>query len=176
MNAAKARLTQTFKFLKELNDLRNPVPRDLSSYGKLFWIDDWPIHPLIEVQRGDRSEEDDESNDAEMEPLIRIRRANLTPCPKPPEMLDDWLKPGWQSVEAEPDVLTSRNSEDKERGSTTIAFEEDQQRVAALSEWTRARSKWVAAERPAVAARKLFEEIHALWTSFSEKVNEQSWC
>jgi len=76
MNVAKARLTQTFRFLKELNDLRNPVPRDLSGYANLFWIDEWPLHPFIEVRRGDREEEDDAGGDAELEPLIRIRRAN----------------------------------------------------------------------------------------------------
>ena len=30
---AKSRLVQTFKFLKELNELRNPVPRDISTYA-----------------------------------------------------------------------------------------------------------------------------------------------
>ncbi len=169
MNVAKARLTQTFRFLKELNDLRNPVPRDLSGYANLFWIDEWPLHPFIEVRRGEREEEDDAGGDAELEPLIRIRRANLTPCPKPPEALDGWLKPGWQSVEAEAAVLESRNFQDKQKGSITIAFEDDQQRVTALNEWTAARDKWAVAERPAVAARKLFEEIHALWTAMQRE-------
>lgn len=98
MTLAKSRLTQTFKFLKELNELRNPVPRELSGDAKLLWIDDWPVHPFVEVRRGDRGEEDDGDVEAEPEPLIRIRRANLTTCPKPPDVLDGWLKPGWQSV------------------------------------------------------------------------------
>jgi hypothetical protein len=169
MNAAKTRLAQTFKFLKELNDLRNPVPRDLSGYGKLFWIDDWPTHPLIEVRRGDHRDEDNESGEAEVEPVIRIRRADVTPCPKPPDVLDGWLNPGWQSLEAEPEVLGSRNFEDREKGSTTIAFESDHQRVAALREWTEVRSRWAEAEQPAVAARKLFEEIHTLWSSIQRE-------
>jgi hypothetical protein len=33
---AQSRLTQVFKFLKALNELRNPVPRDL------FLIPNWP--------------------------------------------------------------------------------------------------------------------------------------
>ncbi|HVA80522.1 MAG TPA: AAA domain-containing protein [Candidatus Binataceae bacterium] len=169
INAAKARLTQTFKFIKELNDLRNPVPRDLSGYGKLFWVDEWPTHPLIEVRRGDHNDEDDGSGEAEPEPLIRIRRADLTPCPKPPEALDGWLKPGWQSVEAEPELLESRNFQDKHNGSITTAFGDDQQRVMALSAWAEGRSKWAAAERPALAARKLFEEIHALWSALQRE-------
>jgi hypothetical protein len=170
MNVAKARLTQTFKFLKELNDLRNPVPRDLLGYTTQFWLDEWPAHQFIEVRRGDSAEEDEDAgSEAELEPLIRIRRASLTPCPKPPEALDGWLKPGWQSVEAEVLVLESRNFQDKQKGSIAIAFEDARQRVAALNEWRATREKWVVAERPAVTARKLFEEIHALWTTMQRE-------
>ncbi len=31
------------------------------------------------------------SGDAEMVPIIRIKRAQLTPCPKPPNVLEPWL-------------------------------------------------------------------------------------
>ena len=36
-------------------------------------------------------------------------------------------------------------------------------------------NKWAAAERPAVAARKLFEEIHALWTEMQREGDQMSW-
>ena len=65
MNVAKGRLTQTFKFLKELNELRNPVPRETSDYAKILWVNEWPVHPFIEVRRGDRTEEDDEGDGQE---------------------------------------------------------------------------------------------------------------
>ena len=82
------------------------------------------------MRRGERNEEDDnESGEAELEPLIRIRRANLTPCPKPPEVLDGWLKPGWQSVETEAQVLASRYFPDEENGRITVAFEKNGRRV-----------------------------------------------
>jgi hypothetical protein len=42
---AKGRLTRVFKFLKALNELRNPVPRDLSAYSQILWLDRWPVHP-----------------------------------------------------------------------------------------------------------------------------------
>jgi hypothetical protein len=175
MNVAKSRLTQTFKFLKELNELRNPVPREISGYAKLLWINEWPAHPFIEVRRGERNEEnDDGSGEAELEPLIRIRRANLTPCPKPPEALDGWLKPGWQSVETEAEMLASRNFPNEENGSITVAFEEDEQRVTGLNVWAAVRTKWAAAERPAVAARKLFEEIHCSGQRCSVRVTVPS--
>jgi hypothetical protein len=127
MNITQNRLTQVFKFLTELNELRNPVPQDMSTYAEVLRLDTWPAHPFIEVRRGDRTEEGDEAmGEAEPEPLIRIRRANLTSCPKPPELLDGWLQPGWQSAEAQVEVLASRNFPDKENGSKTVAFEDDE--------------------------------------------------
>src|SRR5947207_1347085 len=99
VNVAKNRLSQTFRFLKELNELKNPIPREISEYPKVLGIDQWPSHPFVEVRRGDRAD-DDSPEGSPIEPLIRVRRANLTSCPKPPEALDGWLKSGWQSVDA----------------------------------------------------------------------------
>jgi very-short-patch-repair endonuclease len=170
MDVAQNRLTQVFKFLKELNELRNPVPRDMSGYAEVFRLETWPLHPLIRVRRGDPVEEDDElSSAAELEPLIRIKRAPLTPCPNPPDSLDGWLKPGWQSVEAEAEVLAARNFPDKEKGTVTVAFEDNAARVLARDRWAVARSEWVAAELPAIEARQIFERIHALWTKMQRE-------
>jgi len=170
MPIAQSRLTQVFKFLKELNELRNPVPREMTAYPEVLRLDTWPAHPFIEVRRGDRIEEDNDAvSETAMEPLIRIRRANLTLCPSPPELLDGWLKPGWQSAEAQVEMLASRNFPDKKEGTETVAFENDEERVIAFNEWTIARTKWAAAEQPAIAARKLFERIHALWTTMQRE-------
>ena len=91
---AHSRLTKVFRFLKELDELRNPVLRDTSSYPAVLKIDEWPVHPCIEIRRGDpiSDEEPSESlDDADMLPLIRIKRAQLSQCPKPPPVLDSWL-------------------------------------------------------------------------------------
>ena len=72
---AKSRLVQTFKFLKELNELRNPVPRDTSAYAQVMRLDSWPKHPCIVVRRGDRQDEEDTgAGEVEMEPLVQIQR------------------------------------------------------------------------------------------------------
>ena len=48
----------------------------------MMWIDKWPIHTTIFVQRGEREDREDEADvDVEMEPTIRIQRARLTSCP-----------------------------------------------------------------------------------------------
>src|SRR3954471_1173205 len=96
---AESRLKQVFKFLKDLNLLRNPVPRDLAGYPIVIRIIAWPSHPCISVDRSDRDREKDGSADeVDTGPLISVRRPRVTPCPKPPEALTEWLQPGWQSV------------------------------------------------------------------------------
>jgi very-short-patch-repair endonuclease/transcription elongation GreA/GreB family factor len=171
MPDAIVRLTQVFKFLKELNELRNPVARDLSGYADVLRLDAWPMHPCIAVRRGDRIEEEDADAEAGMEPLIRIQRARLTPCPKPPLALDGWLKPGWQAANDEAAVLESRNFLDDEKKTVTVEFVDDGERVAALKVWNDARTKWCVAERPAIAALKIFERIHTLWSAMQREAD-----
>jgi very-short-patch-repair endonuclease len=169
-DVAQSRLTQVFKFLKALNELRNPVPRDLSAYSQILRLDAWPLHPNIIVQRGDREdEEDDADTDAEMEPIIRIQRARLTSCPSPPARLDGWLKPNWQIIDAEVEVLESRNFINQEKETITVGFVDAPERVEALNLWKATRAEWALAERPAIAARQLFERIHALWTTMQRE-------
>lgn len=163
------RLAQVFKFLKELHELRNPVSRDLGPYSQVLRIDAWPLHPTVVVRRGDRTDDADESGDAEMEPLIRIARAVLTACPAPPASLDGWLNPGWQDANADAEVLESRNVRDDKDATVTIAFADDYERVAALKSWTAVRARWAEAERPAIAARQVFDRIHVLWTAMQRE-------
>ena len=170
LHRAKGRLVQTFKFLKELTELRNPVQRELDDYAEVFRLDSWPVHPCITVRRGDPSEEDDQdAAGKELEPIVRIGRATLTPCLKPPQLLDGWLKPGWEAVEVKVDVLRTRNFRDETRGTVTVGFSDDGARVVALNNWEATRTKWVEAERPAVSARLLFEKVYALWTKMQRE-------
>ena len=143
----------------------------MSDYASVLRLDSWPLHPCVVVRRGDREEESDADEDAdvEMEPLIRIKRPRLTPCPRPPDALEGWLKPGWQSVDGEADVLRLRNFVNQEKETITVAFDEDAQRVEALDSWLVTRANWVEAELPAISALKVFEQVHTLWTTMQRE-------
>jgi len=77
--------------------------------------------------------------------------------------LEGWLKPGWQFVDGEVATLEARNFQDQGQ-TVTNAFADDPERLRALNEWTAARTSWATAEEPTVAAWRLFERVHALWT------------
>lgn len=162
------RLTQVFKFLKELNELRNPVIRDLSGYAEVLKLDTWPQHPCIIPRVQSPAEEENDDADAEMEPLFRIRRAPLSACPQPPEILDGWLKPGWQSADGKAEVVYSRNLA-RDKKATPVAFSADPERVAAFDRWSLTRASWAEAEQPAISALKIFDQLHALWTTLQRE-------
>ena len=166
---AKQRLVQTFRFLKGLNELRNPVPRDLDG-SEVIRLAEWPAHPCIQVHRGDPIDvvEDDDEN-ADPEPPIRIQRAKLTPCPRPPATLETWLNSGWDLATAKLEILESRNVRTASGDTTTARFVDDPSRVAALRSWTVVRDRWAEAERPALAARAVFERAHELWTKLQRE-------
>ena len=167
---AQSRLTQIFRFLKGMSELRYPITKDLSNYTMIYRLSAWPVHPCINICWGDSPDDADaESTSADPEPLIRIRRASLTPCPKPPAILIDWLKPGWESVDGKVEVLAAQNIQDQHQQTLTIAFAQEPNRVAALERWSAERAKWEAAERPAVEARELFEKVRGLWSDLQRQ-------
>lgn len=96
--------------------------------------------------------------------------AQLSHCPKPPPVLNSWLKPNWHLLDAEPEVLSVQNVPDK-TGTVSWQFTDDKERVAAFDEWKARRANWVEGELPAVAAREIFERIHALWMMVQREGN-----
>ena len=168
---SRERLVRTFKFLRALAERRTPERRDLDRYPQVLRLDAWPAHPCIAVRRGNTS--DDEEGDTTnkgLKPIIRIARAKLTPCPEPPHLLKEWLKPGWEAVDEEVEVLQSRNFRAiRNRETVTVEFTDDHERVSAFNSWKAARMKWIEAERPALSARKIFENIYALWTTMERE-------
>jgi hypothetical protein len=97
---AHSRLTKVFKFLKELDELRNPVQRDTSSYPAVLKIDEWPVHPCIEIRRGDPTADEglnESADEAEMVPW-RASGSRL-------------LLPFWLALKAEALHLSGRTCE-----------------------------------------------------------------
>ncbi len=135
MDAAKGRLKQVFKFLRELNDLRNPVPRESLRIRNYFLArrvacssirrsTTRAIGPTTTMIR----------NKDQPLPLVRIRRADLTSCPEPPASLDGWLKVTWMSAEGTSQFLDARNRT-KNDVTETVQFVDDARRVNDLKLW-----------------------------------------
>lgn len=110
------RLLKIFEFLKTYLDLRYPHVRDISQQMRVLWLNDLAQHPAIEVLHPN-SDPDRESDD-ESDIILRITRPSLTHCPTPPAAIVDWLKPGWQEIDAYAEVQSSRTAREKDEFAT----------------------------------------------------------
>lgn len=160
------KILQVFGYLKALNEYRNPAKRQLKEHTWSFWLDDLPDHPDVQrVLR--RKPAADDSQDAANEPdagvILRVRRANLTQCPPPPESLRDWLHRGWEQPENdEVRCIESLNETDQEGETVIIRFEDDLQRESDKVAWSALRKKWRTNELPARRAMRIFEQLYEL--------------
>lgn len=87
------RLKQVFQYLKAVNELRTPIVRQLNEQPWAFRLADLPGHPCI--GKGEES-------------VFSVRKPTLTPCPTPPAEILDWLKDGWQNIDAAVDYFATR--------------------------------------------------------------------
>jgi len=159
---AKSRLTQLFRFLQALDQLRNPVVRIVSEQLWSRWFDDLPKNECVELGRGRASVQDNsEESIAEAEAaeenyfILKARRPNITPCPEPPALLGERLEAGWQDINGNLELRPS----DSEGDTQGIADAEIQ---TAFNKFASDRRLWQEQERPVRAAMHLFEDLYSL--------------
>jgi transcription elongation GreA/GreB family factor/very-short-patch-repair endonuclease/uncharacterized small protein (DUF1192 family) len=160
---ARSKLLQIFGFLKEFNQLRNPVKRDVEKQPWYLWLDELPDHPSIRRGKGTATASGSSEGACSGDDFIlKVRRPTLTSAPEPPLSLFPWLMTGWNSPDRKPEVAPEK-TETLPNGSTrTIRFEDDPRRVEALAEYRQVHAAWAEAERPARAAMAVFEKLYAL--------------
>ena len=161
------RLTQIFKYLKEFDQIRNPVVRDLRSQRSLLWFRDLPAHPAVEKgvvhEDAPKETEDEIAAPDELPFVLRVGRAAVTLCPLPPSSIADWLRPGWREFDGAAVALEERNIPRQDGTAEFETFDAVLERVAAFTVWKITRTRWIENERPARAALKLFEKIYEIW-------------
>lgn len=182
MPNARDRTIQVFKFLKALNEHRNPAIRQITEQPWRMWLKDLPDHssirrsPIpepttINAEGGQADITAAAVNDSDF--LFRVRRPQLTSSPIPPSLLELWLHDGWQDPFAEVAFNNSINVTNDEDETVLIYFEEDAQRVQAFQSWKNMRDEWAENERPARKAFRIYErlyEVHSRIERESERV------
>ena len=100
----RSKLVQIFRYLQALNQLRNPVQREVSDQEWVLWLHDIPDHSSIRRgtigdsgEASDDSSEDDAVNSDDF--ILKVKRPAVTEPPDPPKDLLPWLQPGWQTVD-----------------------------------------------------------------------------
>src|SRR5690242_5131096 len=92
LRIARLRLTQLFRYLKSLNEFRNPVKRRIEEQPWVLWMRDLPSHDCVQigsVEHGEVSPTDglESENDQALigdDFVLKVRRPQLSPAPTPP--------------------------------------------------------------------------------------------
>src|SRR5256885_7616343 len=152
----RERIARVFRYLKALNEPRNPAKRDLSEQPWTLWFRHLPDHPLIQRRFSNGQEEADF--------VIKVGRPTFTQAPQPPLPIVDWLEGDWEEPEAEVTVY-----ETKANGAEPLRFDAEPRRVEAYERWKTQQQNWAATERPARATMKVFEQLYELYGRIEDR-------
>jgi len=154
------KIINLFEFLKQYNNIKNPVVTNIENQKWIKWMDNIPICENIINNIYNMDEESDI--------LFTILKPKLTECPNPPENLKEWIFNGWQNVDNEVEIKDSidkiEDINDKNKRVTVIYFKDDDERVKSLEEWKNIREVW---KRKEIISRKvdgIFNEFYMLYS------------
>lgn len=169
---SRSRLIQIFRYLQALNQLRNPIQREVNNQNWVLWFHDIPDHPFI--RRGIISDptttNDENAISSDDDFILKVKRPVLTDPPEPPKDLLPWLQSGWQNVDGKIVVqpaLTTGN------GNKTNKFTDEPRLKTLLDEWSKRREAWAIAERPVRATHAIFEKLYALYSQLEREGERQ---
>jgi very-short-patch-repair endonuclease len=156
LQVGRERIARVFRYLKALNEHRNPAKRNLSEQPWSLWISRLPNHPAVRL-RGDLDEAGEEGDF-----VLKVGRPTLTDAPEPPAPLFEWLEGSWEDPYVAVAISETRQVLMPDGRSETLRFDADGRRVEALERWRTLHDRWVQSERPARAAMHFFEKLYEL--------------
>lgn len=146
----RERSKRVFRFLRALNEQRNPVILQLTEQPWWFHLDDLPRHEAISYQIPD-------ADDMQAPFELTVRRADVAKPPPPPAILNEWIEGDWEDVGSEV-VIRDKRTRDVGEEDEEIWFDDDKERVSSYNAWLAKRTKWITSVR----ARQLFDELYEL--------------
>src|SRR3989475_10987192 len=98
----RERIARVFRYLKALNEHRNPAKRDLSEQPWTLWFRHLPDHPAIQRRFS--------KGDEEAHFVLKGTRAAVTHAPPPPPPVVGWLGGGRGGTGAGGTVLQEKRN------------------------------------------------------------------
>ncbi len=142
------RAVRLFRFLQEVQKLRNRPVRSVENYEKVIWLGDIPADPAVEVCRC-------EPETDSFEPLLTIDRVLSEPAPEPPELVAEWLG----DVDVADPESDPRPMEPGVTEGGVARFGDDPGLVASYNGWRGEWDRWASIEVVALRIRELYADI-----------------
>lgn len=149
---ARTKLINLFSFFKAVEERKTIPVRNIEERPwKLRWAD-LPEHRSLKIQTPATG------NDF----FFSLVRPEIHPCQPPPDVITDWLQPGWEAPEKPCEHIGQMTAFDDDGNPEVIHFDQAPERVVAWSEWAARRELWINDELPARATLRIWERLFAL--------------
>ncbi|TJX15136.1 hypothetical protein E9840_03475 [Tissierella creatinini] len=161
-----ATIKNIFNYLKDYNDIRNPVITDISRQIWHYKLSDLPsIDELWSVY---------DAKDFESLNILGIERPVILPCPSPDESILAWIDKAWDKLSVkEVPYIESKTSyekdEDDELVKTIEYFIDDKDRVEKYNAWLEKRKNWLESESPKEIGLKFYNNLFSLYSDFKRE-------
>lgn len=161
-----ANVKKVFNFLKDFNNMRNPVTTEVQKQNWYYDIGDLPnIEELWSIYH----EEDYESLK-----ILEVVRPILNPCPSPDETFKKWLHESWDEIEVETvDFIKSKTEKTRSKDGEIIEvienFKDNEDRVRDSEEWLEKRKEWRKDELPRKQVLDLYNDLYKLYSDMKRE-------
>ena len=161
-----AQISRIFNFLKDYNELSNPVITEIYKQKWSMKLSDLPqIKELWSVYR---------AQDFDGLKVLEIKRPVLEPCPAPDELIIEWLDGNWKKLNVEiiqyKEVLVKEVlNDDGNVEQIEENFIDDENRKKLFEEWTLKRINWRTVEIPKEQGLMLYNNLFKLYSDMKKE-------
>lgn len=151
-----AQVSNIFNFLKDFNELSNPV---ITEIGKQRWYLRVSNIPQIEEVWSVF-----DTKDFEELKILEVKRPDVEPCPAPHNLILDWIvgdwkKPSVESITYKEEIQREIKNEDGTTTQQVEYFTDNKDRVNNFENWIKKRERWRTVEFPKQMGLDLYHRL-----------------
>jgi hypothetical protein len=161
-----AKINTIFNFLKDYNELSNPVITEIDNQRWSLKLSNLPqIKELWSIYH---------TQDFAGTKILEVKRPVLTPCPSPDRLIIEWLDGNWKNLSLEnvqynEAIIKEIINEDGTVNRVEENFNEDEQRTQLFEEWKDQRNIWRTVEIPKKQGLDLYNGLFKLYSDMKKE-------
>lgn len=168
MEQDKEKLIKLFQFLKQYNEIKNPVILDIDKQNWHKDLDILPIHDNIV---------NNIYNTSETDVLLSVDKPVLKNCPTPPDIIKEWIEGDYnnpnktvthkKSITLNNPQYSIKDGDSKKN--IIINFEDSDEIVEAFNNWQEKRLIWSEEEILSRECEELYNELFSLYSTIRKE-------
>ncbi len=161
-----AQIKSIFNFLKEYNELTNPIVTEIDKQKWSLKLSNLPeieeVWSIYHMQK----------NTGEL--ILEVERPFLEPCPNPDKSIIDWIDGRWNSLEKEnvpykEKRIITELSEDGTITEKEELFTDVPERVELYEDWVHKRNMWRSVQLPKKQGLDLYNNLFRLYSDIKKE-------